>query len=101
MTEFVQKHPKVYAFLELHHHAAYLDDESKAMERRIFDFAKMVILSSQAKGLMRPGPPEVLLALLHGAFVGLVRFGREGRVEWNAVELDMAEQACWELIAGT
>ena len=99
ITKFVDEHPKVYAFLELHHHAAYLDDESRAVEQRVFDFSKMVIMGGQAKGVIRPGPPEVLLSTLHGAFVGLVRFRRMGRVKWDQASLDCAEQALWDLIA--
>ena len=45
--------------------------ESRAVEQRVFDFSKMVIMGGQAQGLIRPGPPEVLLSTLHGAFVGV------------------------------
>jgi AcrR family transcriptional regulator len=99
LCAFVEANPRVYAFLELHHHAAYLDEPSRAVEQRIFDFASTVLTAAQAKGLVRSGPPAMLLALLHGAFVGLVRFGREGRFDWTPASLAVAEQACWSLIA--
>jgi hypothetical protein len=35
MWAFQKKHPKVVRFLELHHHAPYLDEESRRVEERI------------------------------------------------------------------
>jgi len=98
ITKFVAEHPRAYAFLELHHHAPYLDPESRAVEQRTYEFAAVVIARGQAGGAIRRGAPPVLLGLLHGAFVGLVRFWREGRVAWTPDELALAEQACWDLI---
>jgi TetR/AcrR family transcriptional regulator, repressor of fatR-cypB operon len=96
---FVSEHPRVYAFLELHHHAPYLDDSSRAVEERIFVFAHAILARAQGSGVVRRGPPSVLLALLQGAFVGLVRFHREGRVAWTTEALETSEQAVWDLIA--
>jgi TetR/AcrR family transcriptional regulator, repressor of fatR-cypB operon len=98
---FVSQHPRAYAFLELHHHAPYLDAESRAVEERIFTFAAAIVTAAQRKKLVRAGPAGVLLALLQGAFVGLVRFHREGRFAWTDEALACAEQAMWELIAGS
>jgi AcrR family transcriptional regulator len=98
VTAFVAEHPRAYAFLELHHHAPYLDEASRAVERRTYDFAAIVIARGQASGVIRSGPAPVLLGLLHGAVVGLVRFWREGRVAWTPEELELAEAACWDLI---
>ena len=98
VTAFIAAHPRAYAFLELHHHAPYLDEQSRAVERRTYDFAAIVIARGQASGVIRSGPAPVLLGLLHGAVVGLVRFWREGRVAWSAEELELAEHACWDLI---
>ena len=98
VTAFVAENPRAYAFLDLHHHAPYLDDESRAVERRTYDFAAIVIARGQASGVIRSGPAPVLLGLLHGAVVGLVRFWREGRVAWTPEALAFAEAACWDLI---
>jgi AcrR family transcriptional regulator len=99
LTAFVSEHPEVYAFLELHHHAPYLDEVSRATEKQVYDFAHAFVLGAQARGALREGPPAVLLALLHGAFVGLVRFKNEGRLTWNEAELAVAEDALWQLVA--
>jgi TetR/AcrR family transcriptional regulator, repressor of fatR-cypB operon len=98
LTRFVAEHPRAYAFLELHHHAPYLDEGSRAVERRTYDFAGVVIARGQASGVVRAGHAPVLLSLLHGAFVGLVRFWRDGRLAWTPEELELAEAACWDLL---
>lgn len=99
LCQFVGEHPRVYAFLELHHHKAYLDEKSRATEQGVYDFAFAFVQAAQAKGTLRPGAPAVLLALLHGAFVGLVRFRNEGRMTWNDAELQLAEEAMWDLVS--
>jgi AcrR family transcriptional regulator len=101
MCEFVAEHPKVYAFLELHHHAPYLDEDNRATEQGIYDFAEAFVRDAQRRGIVREAPPAVLLALMHGAFVGLVRFCREGRVPWQPAELAAAEQALWDLVSAS
>lgn len=98
VTKFIAEHPRAYAFLELHHHAPYLDADSRAVEQRTYDFAAVVIARGQATGAIRAGAAPVLLGLLHGAVVGFVRFWREGRIAWTPAALDLAEQACWDLI---
>ncbi len=98
MTRFVGAHPSVYAFLELHHHAAYLEAANREREYRAYAFATAVIAKGQAAGAIRRGPASVLLALVHGAFVGLVRSWREGRIAWSHAELDAARALCWELL---
>ena len=83
---------------ELHHHAPYLDDESRAQEQRMHFFGVALVTHAQAQGRMRAGPPEVLSALIIGAFTGLVRVVREGRVVRDAAASELAEAACWDLV---
>lgn len=98
MLAFFHEHPQGFAFVELHHHAAYLDEQSRAQEVRMHDFGVALVTAAQAEGRMRPGPPEVLMALIVGAFTGLVRFVREGRVVLDEPASALAEQACWDLV---
>jgi len=60
--------------------------------------AEQVAAHAQSQGRMRAGPPEVLIALIIGAFTGLVRFVREGRVVLDSAASELAEQACWDLV---
>lgn len=98
MLRFVADHPQGFEFVELHHHAPYLDDNSRAQEKRMHEFGVALLSHAQSQGRMRAGPPEVLMALIIGAFTGLVRFVREGRVVLDAAASELAEQACWDLV---
>jgi AcrR family transcriptional regulator len=99
MCAYVDANAKAYAFLEFHHHAAYLDAASRQAEAQIYMMAETFVRSAQQRGILRLGPPGVLLSLVHGAFVGLVRGRAEGRVGWTDAELQCAENACWDLVA--
>jgi AcrR family transcriptional regulator len=98
MIAFAHEHPTGYEFVELHHHAPYLDDESRAQELRMHQFGVALVMHAQSEGRMRAGPPEVLMALIIGAFTGLMRFVREGRVVLDAESSALAETACWDLV---
>jgi len=96
--DFVQQFPEATAYMELHHHASYLDEASLALEELHVGVVTEIIAKGQAEEVLRPGPPILLGALLYGAIVGLVRASGEGRMELTGEVLDSAEQACWELI---
>ncbi|MBX7081583.1 MAG: TetR family transcriptional regulator [Nannocystaceae bacterium] len=98
MIGFVRAHPQGFAFVELHHHAPYLDADSRAHEERLHGFAVALVRHAQGEGRLRQGDPEILMALVIGAFTGLVRFAREGRLVLDDAASDVAEQACWDLV---
>ena len=76
LAAFASEHPDAFAFLETHHHGAYLDAESRTLGEAID--ARMVALigSWQAAGAVRSGDPAALLAQAFGGFVGVVRYLR-------------------------
>lgn len=96
--EFILKFPEATTYMELHHHASYLDEVSLALEEQHAGVATRVIEQGQAEEVLRPGSSMLLAALLYGAIVGLVRASREGRIQLTDEVLESAEQACWELI---
>ncbi len=98
MAGFVREQPTAYAFLELHHHGSYLDDESQQMESGLFDFALRYIERKQSVGDFCELDPAVLWSLVEGAFIGLVRSSRRDRVALDAEVVSAAEAACWEMV---
>ncbi len=98
MGRFVRENWRAWAFLELHHHADYLDDESRAIERQIDDMSEALLLATQARGEIKKLSPGLLFALVLGSFVGVVRSAWEGRIELSDEILDSAEQCCWEAV---
>jgi len=100
MIAFAREHPKAFAFIELHNHASYLDDESRAVDGHLKGFARGVIQQAQAQGLLKPLDATVLMELVFGAFVGLMRAHWEGRVALTDEVVAQAEAACWDAVKG-
>jgi AcrR family transcriptional regulator len=73
MWRFASDEPRALAFLETQHHESYLDEESRALAANIDAAAATYVRAAQEAGAMRQAPPELLIALVFGAFVGIVK----------------------------
>jgi AcrR family transcriptional regulator len=98
MARFAIDHPSSFIFLELHHHARYLDAESRAVEQRMTELFTRVVTNAQARAELKPGDPRVLMGLVMGGFVGVIRGCVDldqplGQLDWK-----LAEQCMWEAI---
>lgn len=98
MVAFVEEQPKAFSFLELHHHADYLDDRSRAMEQRMTDFGVSFIQRAQARHELKPISPLLLIGVVLGAFTGVVRKAWEYDFPLDAETWAHAEQCAWEAI---
>ncbi|HUJ60483.1 MAG TPA: TetR/AcrR family transcriptional regulator [Kofleriaceae bacterium] len=98
MARFAGDHEKSFVFLELHHHARYLDAESRAVEQRMIDMFTSVVIAAQARGELRAGPPRLLMGLVMGAFVGVIRSCVEAEQAIDSADWVLAEQCVWEAI---
>jgi TetR/AcrR family transcriptional regulator, repressor of fatR-cypB operon len=99
MIHFARENPKAFAFIELHNHASYLDDESRTVDGNLKAFAKNVIEQGQKEGLLKTLDATVLMELVFGAFVGMMRAQWEGRAELTDAIIEEAEQACWDAVS--
>lgn len=99
IVEFALDAPEAFAFIELHNHASYLDDESIAIDRTLKDFARAMIQGAQAQGLLKPLDATVMMELVFGAFIGMMRAQWEGRIELTEQHIAEAEKACWDAVA--
>jgi len=96
---FALDHPAAFAFIETHHHAPYLDDESESIGAPV-DLAAVALLArAQAAGVVRAAPATELIAMVFGAFVGLVRSARDGYVTLDDALRVRTEEAIWGLLA--
>lgn len=93
---FAQKHPEAFDFLELHHHAAYLDQESKALESSSLNLAKNLLGATRLQQLTRDEEPMLILSLLWGGVIRFVRCGREGLLALTPETIERFESLCWE-----
>jgi TetR/AcrR family transcriptional regulator, repressor of fatR-cypB operon len=98
LADFFRKNPDIFSFLELHHHVSYLDDESRAMERRVLDLATSFIVRLQTAKVVKPISADVIMAIVYWSFVGLGRCAQEGRLTLTDENLAAAEQCVWEAI---
>jgi len=98
LAAFVKERPRVFAFLELHHHGSYLDAESNQMERRMLDLAVRFLEAAQARGEVKAHPPMLLISIVYGAFIGMVRKAWEGLLELTPETIAQGETCAWEAI---
>jgi len=98
MATFAVENPKPFVFLELHHHAPYLDTESLALEQRMFELFTNVVVAAQARGELKAGPPRLLMSIVMGAFVGVIRGCLEIAAPLGDANWTLAEQCVWEAI---
>jgi AcrR family transcriptional regulator len=98
MAKFAVENPKPFIFLELHHHASYLDAESRALEQRMLELFTSVVVAAQSRGELKAGSPQLLMGLVMGAFVGVIRSCVEVHQPVGEADWVLAEQCVWEAI---
>ena len=98
MSKFAIENTPAFIFLELHHHARYLDAESRAVENRMLDLFTGVVTMAQARGELKAGPPRLLMGLVMGAFVGVTRSCVEIDQSLGSADWKLAEQCIWEAV---
>jgi TetR/AcrR family transcriptional regulator, repressor of fatR-cypB operon len=100
MATFATTNESSFVFLELHHHAPYLDDNSRAVEQRMIELFEGVIAAAQSRGELKLAPPRLLMGIVMGAFTGVMRSCVEAELghEVSAADWKTAEQCVWEAI---
>jgi AcrR family transcriptional regulator len=95
---FAQKNPQAFDFLELHHHAPYLDQESRALENRVMTLAQSILEASRIMKATRDESSALLISLVWGGLIQLIRCARQGMLELDATTLDRFENLAWEAL---
>ncbi len=98
MARFATDNTSAFIFLELHHHARYLDAESRAVENRMTDLFTHVVISAQARQELKAGPPRLLMGIVMGAFVGVIRSCVEHDQALRDADWALAEQCLWAAV---
>jgi TetR/AcrR family transcriptional regulator, repressor of fatR-cypB operon len=98
MSRFADENPQGFSFCELHHHAPYLDAESRAVEQRSSELICKFVEHAQQRGEIRKAPPYMLIGVVMGAFIGVVRWATETGVTMTPDTWALAEQCAWEAI---
>jgi TetR/AcrR family transcriptional regulator, repressor of fatR-cypB operon len=95
---FAKKEKLAFQFLEAHHHAPYLDDESRAIEERTLEPARAFFAQCERLKVTRKVAPEALGSIVWGGIVGLVKSGWEGRLVIDAKVEAAIEEALWDAL---
>jgi hypothetical protein len=99
MTLFARSNPRAVRFMDLHHHAAYLDAESRALSKAYAQVAEAFVRDARAQGAIRDLDPIMVVALMWGAAAGLTKFAASGALEFDAKLAGEMEEALWRAIA--
>lgn len=99
MTAFSRAHPRAARFMDLHHHGAYLDTESRATAGEYLHVAQDFVAEAGANGAIRPLEPAVVVALMWGAAAGLAKFAKDGALDFDTRTAEQTGEALWRAIA--
>jgi TetR/AcrR family transcriptional regulator, repressor of fatR-cypB operon len=95
---YARQHPVALQFLELHHHAPYLDEVSQKIEQQLLASATTIVDQAVEKQIVKDLPPALLMAVVWGSFRALVQGGCEGHLVLDATTADQVEGCVWEAI---
>lgn len=98
LVEFACEFPTAFGFLELHFHASYLDTESRAIEERGQNALVGFFQNCRRQQITKDLPPEMLGALVVGAYIGLIKASRAGCFALTHEMIEQAEACSWEAI---
>jgi AcrR family transcriptional regulator len=97
LAAFAGAEPDAFRFLEMQDHVEYLDAESRALELSVL--APLWLAGKRLHDRSGGPPVDIAIALLWGAFVGLVKAGRLGYLALDDKKLEQAGAAAWRVIA--
>lgn len=94
---FASAEPDALRFLEMQDHIAYLDAESRQIELSVI--SPLFVAGKRMRERSAGAPIDILIALLWGAFVGLIKASKLGYLALDARRLEQAGSACWRMLA--
>ena len=98
MVAFTRDNPKVLMFLEFHHHASYLDRESRDLGERVKAQFYEFFERCRRDQITKEAPPGILMAIVTGTFHGMEKAFMAGEIEPTEENEALAEELCWEAI---
>ncbi len=96
MGKFSSEHKHVVEFLELQHHAPYLTLDSLRIEQEVMDMIVRFVREAQAKDALKQMEPDLIIALVTGAFAGLVKAAQNGTVNLTPELMAQTAECVWE-----
>jgi AcrR family transcriptional regulator len=94
---FAKREPQAFKFLEMQDHSDYIDNESKTLELSLL--APMFMVGTRIHAKAGGIRIDVTIALMLGAFTGLVKAGRLGYLQLDDAALEDAGATTWRILA--
>jgi len=98
LWQLAAEQPHATLFLEAHHHAAYLDEQSCAIRNQFLDGAALILERAQASGQVRHATPHVLGALIFGSFTGLLKQLSDHGEGISEAVVSESEEIVWKML---
>jgi AcrR family transcriptional regulator len=95
---FARENVTVIQFLELQHHAPYLDEASRVIERQLLGMARVFVEQGIAQQVFRDMNPSLLTSIVWGAFRGIFQGGCDGTLTLDDTTIAASDQCVWEAI---
>lgn len=96
LAAFARREPDAFRFLEMQDHVEYLDAESRQIE--LSAVAPLFAVGERLHDRVGGARTDVVMALMWGAFVGLVKASRLGYLRLDDAALEEAGEACWRMV---
>lgn len=97
-ADFSMLYPHATAFMRASNHAPWLDETSLALETQVHAMLVGFFAQLRAAKVLRDETPEVLVAIVLGAFDGVFEAARRGRLPMTDAVTASAERAVWAAI---
>lgn len=98
MVDFATNNRAAFAFLELHHHKEYLDAKSCDVESTVLAAGRAFFDETRRLQVTKPVSSDLVIAMVWGAFSGIIKGAWTFDIELTDEVLDQAEACMWEAI---
>lgn len=102
LIQFAKQNKKAFIFIETHHHADYLDDESINEMKKLENFLAIFISKGVETFQLRANlSREVLIAIVYGAYVAIFKRIEVGTIQDSQQVVEGFIQSGWDAIKRT
>jgi len=98
MILFSKDHVDTLLFIYTHSNARYLNEASQIAFNEFLDFFRDIMETGKKKGEIQPLPSTALIAIVYGAFMGLIKVTRSKEVDETPELMAGLREACWNAI---
>lgn len=99
LASYVMEHPQEYFFIEVHHHAPYLDEESRKIHVPMMEAFEKACQKAREQGVLRDISMEIITALTMGTLTALVKTATMEKMEISSEVLEKTESCLWDALS--